>query len=73
MWHVRLRFCQQYWASAVLAAHSGILNARPEGLRRTLQLTAGGINFVAVPVLVKLRTHRIPAQAIIVWATTLLN
>jgi len=39
----------------------------------SVYLTAGGINFVALPVLVGLGLHRIPAQAIIVASTTLLS
>jgi putative flippase GtrA len=39
----------------------------------SVYLTAGGINLVALPVLVGLGLHRIPAQAIIVAATTLLS
>jgi putative flippase GtrA len=39
----------------------------------SVYLTAGGINFVALPVLVELGLQRIPAQAIIVASTTLLS
>jgi putative flippase GtrA len=39
----------------------------------SVYLTAGGINLVALPVLVGLGLQRIPAQAIIVAATTLLS
>ncbi|WP_324667121.1 Polysaccharide biosynthesis protein GtrA [Mycobacterium canetti] len=39
----------------------------------SVYLTAAGINFVSLPVLVELGMHRIPAQAIIVACTTLLS
>jgi putative flippase GtrA len=39
----------------------------------SVYLTAGGINLVALPVLVGLGLQRIPAQAIIVASTTLLS
>jgi putative flippase GtrA len=39
----------------------------------SVYLTAGAINIVALPVLVELGLHRIPAQAIIVASTTLLS
>ena len=39
----------------------------------SVYLTAGGINLVALPVLVALGLARIPAQAIIVASTTLLS
>jgi len=39
----------------------------------SVYLVAGAINIVALPVLVELGLHRIPAQAIIVAATTLLS
>ncbi|MGA7054801.1 MAG: GtrA family protein [Mycobacterium sp.] len=39
----------------------------------SVYLTAGAINFVALPVLVELGMSRIPAQAIIVASTTLLS
>lgn len=39
----------------------------------SIYLTTGGINFVTLPVLVELGLQRIPAQAIIVAATTLLS
>ena len=39
----------------------------------SVYLTAGAINFVALPALVELGLHRIPAQAIIVATTTLLS
>ncbi len=39
----------------------------------SIYLTAGAINVVALPVLVELGLHRIPAQAIIVAAGTLLS
>ncbi|BBX73800.1 GtrA family protein [Mycobacterium shinjukuense] len=39
----------------------------------SVYLTAGAINIVALPVLVELGLHRIPAQVIIVACTTLLS
>jgi putative flippase GtrA len=39
----------------------------------SIYLTTGAINLVALPVLVELGLHRIPAQAIIVASTTLLS
>jgi putative flippase GtrA len=39
----------------------------------SIYLTAAGINFVALPVLVELGLHRIPAQAIIIASNTLLS
>lgn len=39
----------------------------------SVYLTAGAINLVALPVLVEMGLHRIPAQAIIIAATTFLS
>jgi putative flippase GtrA len=39
----------------------------------SVYLTAGGINLVALPMLVELGLHRLPAQAVIVASTTLLS
>jgi putative flippase GtrA len=39
----------------------------------SIYLTTGAINLVALPVLVELGLHRIPAQAIILASTTLLS
>ncbi|UXA04245.1 GtrA family protein [Mycobacterium sp. SMC-2] len=39
----------------------------------SVYITAAGINFVALPVLVELGLDRIPAQAIVVASTTLLS
>jgi putative flippase GtrA len=39
----------------------------------SIYITAAGINFVALPVLVELGLHRIPAQAVFIAFTTLLS